>query len=124
MRMTLAISCCRGLARLSRSAAKAAAAHLRRRGMLRQAVDWPARLRLCQTCPMHTLRGGVGYCGNPLLEQVTRDAGLDGCGCPTADKARSPDEHCPLNRRHRPAVSSPAGCDCKWCAAVLSVGLG
>jgi hypothetical protein len=64
------------------------------------------------------LHNGVSYCGTPLLRKLDRDPTTDGCGCPTRDKARSPNEHCPLNARHQPASMIGAACTCKWCNAM------
>lgn len=110
---------CPGMTRfaaLSRAAAKAAGARLRRLGILPQAGDWAARAGACERCPMRTVYVGVTYCGRPLLHQVARDPSAEGCGCPTAAKAKRPGEHCPLDRHNRPAVTSALGCTCKWCS--------
>ncbi len=104
-----------GLAMLSRAAAKAAGARLRRLGVIRTAGDWAARAAACERCPLRRVYQGVTYCGRPFLQQAARDPAVDGCGCPTVDKARSPAEHCPLDRHNRPAVDSDSGCTCKWC---------
>ena len=112
-------SCCGGggLAALSRAAAKSAASRLRRMGLLPQSVDWARRAAVCEACPLRSIRRGVTYCGRPFLEQVERDPVHEGCGCPTRAKAKSPQEHCPLDRQHRAAVSSGGTCTCKWCEA-------
>jgi hypothetical protein len=117
----MASPCCGGTSRtggfaaLSRAAAKSAAGRLRELGILPQAVDWARRAAVCETCFLRAVRGGVSYCGRPLLQQITRDPALDGCGCPTRAKAKSPAEHCPLDRGNRPSVQDAQGCTCKWC---------
>jgi len=120
-------SCCGGggFAALSRAAAKSAASRLRQLGILPESVDWARRAAVCETCHLRTIRAGVSYCGRPLLQQISRDAAQDGCGCPTRAKAKSPDEHCPLDRANQPAVQSGALCTCKWCReATRHQGLG
>ena len=110
-------SCCGAnrFASFSRAAAKSAAGRLRRLGILPEAVDWARRATVCETCHLRTIRNGVSYCGRPFLQQVARDPAEQGCGCPTRAKAKSPQEHCPLDRSHRPAVQSNGRCTCKWC---------
>jgi hypothetical protein len=109
---------------LSRAAAKSAAGRLRQLGILPESVDWAQRAAVCETCHLRTIRAGVSYCGRPLLQQISRDPAQDGCGCPTRAKAKSPDEHCPLDRANQPAVQSDL-CTCKWCrAATGHQGLG
>ena len=100
---------------LSQAAAKAAGDRLRRVGALRTADQWSARAIVCEQCPVRHLRGGVTYCGRPLLTQITRSP-RDGCGCPVAAKAKDPSEHCPLDARHQPARVRGILCNCKWCA--------
>ena len=97
------------------AAAKSVAARLRRMGLLGESRDWAARAAARERCPLRTLYHGVTYCGRPFLHRVGRGASADGCGCPTAAKAKSPAEHCPLDRHNRPAVTSALGCTCKWC---------
>ncbi len=101
-------------AALSGAAAKSAAARLRSLGALATAPDWAARASVCERCPLRVVRTGVSYCGKPFLDQVEREP-ADGCGCPTREKAKSPDEHCPLDGRHRSAVRQEGECNCKWC---------
>ncbi len=110
-------SCGRGSTVWSVSAAiaKATAARLRNRGALPTAVDWAARAAVCERCPLLVVRGGTSYCGRPFLRQLARDPAVDGCGCPTRDKARSPAEHCPVTDRHLPAGTGGGQCSCKWC---------
>jgi hypothetical protein len=113
--------CCRrrpsAFAALSRAAARYTASVLRRGGASAVHRDWPARAAVCETCPMRVLVGNVSYCGQPAYRQPVRDPALDGCGCPTRDKARSPQEHCPMTPAMRPVRSSDGDrCDCKWCA--------
>jgi hypothetical protein len=112
-------TCCGGTSetfkRLSRAAAKSAAAKLRRAGMIATRVDWAARAAACERCPLRVVRRGVSHCGKPLLEQLHREAS-EGCGCPTHAKAKDPGEHCPLTVRHEPAQTLAGSCDCKWCA--------
>jgi hypothetical protein len=67
---------------------------------------------------MRVVQHGESYCGKPFLQLLDRDPAIDGCGCPTHDKAKSPDEHCPVTARFEPSLSSKAGCNCKWCAAL------
>lgn len=111
-------TCCGStLARLSRAAAKAAGARLRRIGLLSQRVDWPARATACERCPLRVIHRNVSYCGRPFLRDLNRDPARDGCGCPTLAKAKDPSEHCPIDALHRPASRLPDGrCTCKWCA--------
>ncbi len=95
---------------------KGAAARLRRTGALSTAVDWVARAETCERCPLRVIRGNVSYCGTPFLQLVNRDPTLDGCGCPTRDKAKAPGEHCPISPRYEAAAKADGRCDCKWCA--------
>ncbi len=78
--------------------AAAAAARLRRLGLGDVAGNWAARAQICETCPLRVVRRGVSYCGTPFLARIDRDAALDGCGCPTIEKAKTPAERCPQNR--------------------------
>src|SRR5690348_4987586 len=107
----MAMFCCRPAvwATLSRGAAKAAAARLRRLGGLTAVADWQTRASVCETCALRVVRRGTSYCGRPLLERVDRDPAMDGCGCPTIDKAKTPGEHCPVDGRHGPAMADAAG---------------
>jgi hypothetical protein len=108
-------------ARLSRAAAKAAGARMRRLGLFRESVDWAARAQICERCPMRVIHNKTSYCGRPFLEDVDRDPAVDGCGCPTIAKAKDPAEHCPLDPFHRPAATNLAGrCTCKWCVLLQS----
>jgi hypothetical protein len=111
----LSLCCGSGLAALSRAAARSAASRLRRLGLLADSPDWIQRTSICEMCPMRIIHRGVSYCGRPFLQQVQRVPAEDGCGCPTHEKARSPDEHCPIDWRNRPARQLPDGCTCKWC---------
>ena len=107
-----------GFAALSRAAAKAAGARLRRLGALSTHPQWAARAAVCERCPVRVGRAGVSYCGTPFLNRLGADVErdpADGCGCPTREKARDPSEHCPLDGRHRPAARAGAACNCKWC---------
>jgi len=115
--VTAFAACCSTFRILSRAAAKAASARLRALGANRVQPDWARRAETCERCPLRVVRRGVSYCGRPLLERVARDKHLEGCGCPTVAKAKTPGEHCPLNTRHRPATTDTT-CDCKWCAAI------
>ena len=110
-------SCCgtSGFAAFSRAAANSAASRLRRLGLLPESVDWARRATVCETCPLRTIHRGVSYCGRPFLQQVDRNPADEGCGCPTRAKAKSPAEHCPLDRHHLPAHRSADVCTCKWC---------
>jgi hypothetical protein len=92
--------------------AKAASAKLRSIGAGRTFADWPARAAICERCPMRVVSRGVSYCGTPFLHKVDRDPEMDGCGCPTRDKAMSPEEHCPLT------AGNGLGCQCKWCVGL------
>jgi hypothetical protein len=112
-------ACCGtgGFAALSRAAAKSAAGRLRRLGLLPESVDWARRASVCEACPLRTISRGVSYCGRPFLQQIDRNPAEAGCGCPTRDKAKAADEHCPIDERHWPAVQDAGGCTCKWCLA-------
>jgi hypothetical protein len=107
-------------AAFSRAAAKSAAAKLRGLCVLANHRDWPARAAACERCPMRVSHAGVSYCGTPFLRRPLRDAGLDGCGCPTVAKAKDPAEHCPLNAANRAAGGAGGACDCKWCQPAVS----
>jgi hypothetical protein len=100
---------------LSRAAAKAASAKLRRIGALPLKQNWTSRAIVCERCPMRVVRNGTSYCGRPYLQQVVRDPVVDGCGCPTREKAKSPHEHCPLTVQGMTAEKVGATCNCKWC---------
>ena len=114
----VAFRCCTSaLASLSRAAAKSAASRLRRLGLMREYRDWPRRATVCESCHMRMVYGGVSYCGRPFLRKIVREVGEEGCGCPTNEKAKSPDEHCPLDWRNRAARRLTEGCTCKWCNA-------
>jgi hypothetical protein len=104
--------------------AKAAGARLRALGTMPAAADWTTRAAVCERCPLRVVRGGVSYCGTPFLHKIDRDPAVDGCGCPTRDKAKSPQEHCPLDLRRQPAQRVAGSCTCKWCrAAAASVAV-
>jgi hypothetical protein len=103
-------------ASLSRAAAKYASAVVRRAGAAAVHPDWTARAEICERCPLRVVQGSVSYCGQPMQRKLFRDPVTDGCGCPTWDKAKSPNEHCPITAQHEPAVSTGGACDCKWCA--------
>jgi len=77
---------------------------------------WAERAAVCEQCPMRVTSGTISYCGRPFQQQITRDPAIDGCGCPTRDKARDPEEHCPITPRHQAASDEGQPCDCKWCA--------
>jgi hypothetical protein len=111
-------ACCSSFRTLTRAAAKAASAKLRQMGVARVEPEWSRRAAVCEQCPLRVVRRGVSYCGRPFLERVDRDETVDGCGCPTVAKARTPGEHCPLNTRNRAALTDRSTCDCKWCVAV------
>jgi hypothetical protein len=117
--VTVATCCGSGstFARLSRAAAKAASARLRRLGVLPIRADWAARAAICERCPLRVVFRGTTYCGRPFVHRVHREPVADGCGCPTLAKAKDPAEHCPLDASHRGAVIDPSsGCTCKWCS--------
>jgi hypothetical protein len=88
---------------------------LRQIGAIPIAADWTSRASVCERCPMRVVRAGVSYCGTPFLQKMDRDPATDGCGCPTREKAKSPQEHCPVDERHQAAIND-GGCNCKWCA--------
>jgi len=107
-------------AELSRAMANSAASRLRKMGALAMAVDWAARAEVCERCPLRVVQGGVSYCGRPFLQKLDREDSVDGCGCPTREKAKSPGEHCPLDVRNRAAMKIGGECNCKWCAKASS----
>ncbi len=109
-------------AAFTRAAAKSGAARLRRLGLLPIRIDWVARATVCERCPMRVVKCGVSYCGKPFLGMPLRDPVVDGCGCPTREKARDPQEHCPIDRRHEAARTEASECTCKWCVLVPSPG--
>lgn len=84
-------------------------------GVVRRESNWAQRAEVCERCHLRTVYRGISYCGKPLLMQVNRVAEIEGCGCPTHDKAKSPGEHCPLDRRHGGAQVVGGICNCKWC---------
>jgi hypothetical protein len=102
---------------ISSAMAKAASAKLRQLGALKTSVDWAARAAVCETCPMRVVQRGVSYCGTPFLQQIDRDPLVDGCGCPTREKAKSPDEHCPVDGRFGLPALRAGQCNCRWCAS-------
>jgi hypothetical protein len=112
--------CCRGnvFATLSRAAAKAASAKLRRLAVLPRKQDWSVRAAVCERCHMRVVHRGVSYCGQPLLRQIDRDPAVDGCGCPTREKAKDPAEHCPIDLKNLRTTQNNTACTCKWCAAL------
>lgn len=113
----LLTTCCDRFATLSRAAAKAAGARLRALRLARVHPDWARRAEICERCHLRVVRCGVSYCGSPLLGQIERDPAIDGCGCPCHAKAKSPREHCPIDRQSA-AAQFVAGqrCTCKWCS--------
>ena len=102
---------------ISVAMAKGAAARLRRTGVLATRPDWADRAAVCERCPLLVIRGGVSHCGTPFLQLLHRDPAVDGCGCPTRDKAKRPGEHCPVTPAHLPAGRASGQCSCKWCVA-------
>ena len=102
---------------ITHAMAKAAGAKWRAMGAGATATDWNVRAEVCERCPMRIVHRNTSYCGRPFLNQIDRDPGVDGCGCPTIAKAKTPGEHCPLDVRHLPVLDS-VPCSCKWCAAV------
>ena len=108
---------------LSRAVVQSMAGKMREAGLLPVQVDWASRATVCERCPLRVIRCGVSYCGKPFLNQVSRQPDIDGCGCPTRVKAKSPSEHCPLNSHHRAATSTGKTCDCKWCSVALPPSL-
>jgi hypothetical protein len=109
-----------GLAAFAKAAAKSAAARLRRLGALPTHPDWPRRAEVCERCPLRGIRDQISYCGTPFLGKIVREPAMDGCGCPTIEKAKSQLEHCPLTPLNRPSIMGKGKgqerCDCKWCA--------
>jgi hypothetical protein len=97
--------------------AKAASSRWRELRGHEPAVDWAAREEICARCPMQVINRGVSYCGTPFLRKIDRDPVTDGCGCPTRAKARSPQEHCPVNIRYELPVLDGNTCTCKWCSS-------
>jgi hypothetical protein len=100
---------------LSRAAARFAFSIVRRAGSSAIHPDWTTRAEICERCPLRVVVGCVSYCGQPMYRKPYRDESIDGCGCPTREKAKSPDEHCPLTASHLPPIQEPARCNCKWC---------
>src|SRR6266480_7618919 len=90
----MAAGCCSSFVTLSRAAARYASAIVRRAGAGAVHPDWHVRAAVCEQCPMRVIVGSVSYCGQPLYKKRHREV-EEGCGCPTRDKARSPEEHCP-----------------------------
>ncbi len=111
----LSCSVCNPFRALSRAAAKSAASRLRNLGLKPIAENWAARATVCERCPLRVIHKGVSYCGKPFLKQIERDIAMEGCGCPTREKAQAPEEHCPVDPRHRPALRTGTHCTCKWC---------
>jgi hypothetical protein len=103
---------------ISAAMAKAASARLRSIGAGRTAANWADRAAICERCPMRVVRRGVSYCGTPFLQLIDRDPVVDGCGCPTRDKAMSPGEHCPVDRTFQLPVIFKGQCNCRWCTGV------
>jgi hypothetical protein len=101
--------------RLTAALYRFGSARLRRVGVGETHPDWQKRAEICEYCPMRAIRCGVSYCGKPFLQLIDRDPSIDGCGCPFHDKAKSPSEHCPIDRRGQPARHSASDCSCKWC---------
>jgi hypothetical protein len=112
--------CRTALVTITRAAAKSGTSRLRRLGLLPVRVDWVARATVCEHCPIRVVKCGVSYCGTPFLRMPLRDPAVDGCGCPTREKARDPGEHCPLDARHEQAQTADGACTCKWCTLVPS----
>jgi hypothetical protein len=94
---------------------KASAVWVRRLGVLGVADGWEIRAAECERCHLRVIQCGVSYCGKPFLRQIEREPAVDGCGCPCREKARTPGEHCPLDRRQLPAARQGGQCTCKWC---------
>lgn len=109
--------CCRSsaFAQLSRAAAKSLSAQFRRLGALSIHPHWQQRASVCEQCPKRVIHRQITYCGSPFFHQIDRDPVEDGCGCPTVDKSKAPDEHCPVDPRHQPAKQILGRCTCKWC---------
>jgi hypothetical protein len=104
---------------LSRAAYKRSMAVLRSLRAATEHPRWTERAELCARCPVAvTGKRGVVYCGKPFLQQLHR-APHEGCGCPVADKARDPGEHCPVNLTLDGRIVAMGVCDCRWCKAGL-----
>jgi hypothetical protein len=101
-------------ATLSRAARNFAVAVARRAGVGSIHPQWTVRAEICERCPLRVAVGKISYCGQPAYRKPLRDEAEEGCGCPTRDKAKDPDQHCPITPSHRPANHEEA-CDCKWC---------
>src|SRR4051812_36594636 len=112
--------CSSAFAAITKAAAKAASARLRKLAVLPTHRDWPARAAICERCHMRVLHRGVSYCGRPFLQEIDRDPVTDGCGCPTREKAKSPREHCPIDLHNSPARDISGRCNCKWCSGPLA----
>jgi hypothetical protein len=104
---------------LSRAAAKAAGSVVRRYGLAPVAEGWEDKAALCERCHLRVVRCGISYCGKPFLTQIDRDESVDGCGCPCHEKAKTPGEHCPLDRFQLAAKRDETPCNCKWCSASI-----
>src|ERR1700722_1668256 len=96
---------------ISSAMAKAASARWREISGGKVAVGWAQREEICARCPMQVISRGVSYCGTPFLRKMDREPEVDGCGCPTRAKAKSPGEHCPVDARYRLAVAGEV-CSC------------
>jgi hypothetical protein len=96
--------------------AKAASARFRQMGLTATATRWADRAAVCESCPMRVVHRGVSYCGTPFLKLIDRDPVTEGCGCPTRDKAKSPNEHCPVDRQFNLPVIRDGVCSCRWCS--------
>jgi hypothetical protein len=102
------------------AAIKATSAWARRFGFMETATNWGEKAALCERCHLRVVKCNVSYCGRPFLQHVDRDQSIEGCGCPCIEKAKSPDEHCPLDKCHLPAVNTDGKCTCKWCSLSIS----
>jgi hypothetical protein len=115
----------RTLVSITRAAWKASAATLRSNGVGKVHPDWATRAEACERCAMRVIACNRSYCGQPFKRMPVRNVAVDGCGCPTREKARDPAEHCPLTSDHVAAagVDGPpdGACNCKWCRPLVSL---
>jgi len=112
------------MAILASAARRFLSARLRGWGMKSVHPQWEARAAICERCPLRVIRCGVSYCGTPLLQKMDRDEVREGCGCPCRDKAKSPQEHCPITLDHQAAGQLTDECSCRWCRSLRTGSIG